>query len=311
MFVAVGIGAYSAGMFHLMTHAFFKALLFMAAGVVIHALSGEQDIRRMGGLWRRIPVTFWTFAVATAAIAGLPPLAGFFSKDEIIANTLAAGPLGYALFAMAIVGAFLTGVYSFRLYFVVFHGKRHESVHVHRERFEGPLSMMWPLAVLTFLTIVAGWIQVPGGWALVSDFLDPVAEPLVHPDGWMQAFASILSVGVALLGIALAWKAWGRPSDLPARVRARAPFATRAVERKLYFDEAYDIVFTVPTARFADGLSRHVEGPFVLGSVTEIAGTVRDIGRRVAVTQSGLVRAYVTLIGLAAAVIVLVFVLVR
>ncbi len=311
MFVAVGIGAYGAGMFHLMTHAFFKALLFMAAGVVIHALSGEQDIRRMGGIGRDLPRTTQIFLIGSLALAGMPPLAGFFSKDEIIANTLAAGPLGYALFAMAIVGAFLTGVYAFRLYFVVFHGKRHESVHVHRERFEGPVAMLWPLVVLTVLTIIGGWIQVPGGWTLVDDFLDPVAEPLVHPDGWMQAFASILSVSVALLGIALAWKAWGRPSELPARVRARAPRATRAVEHKLYFDEGYDIVFTEPTARFADWLSRRVEGPFVLGSVTEIAGTVRDVGRRLAATQSGLVRAYVTLIGLGAAVIVLVFVLVR
>jgi NADH-quinone oxidoreductase subunit L len=299
-------------MFHLMTHAFLKALLFMAAGVVIHALSGEQDIRKMGGIGRDMPRTMQVFLIGTLALVGIPPFAGFFSKDEIIANTLAAGPLGYALFVMAIVGALLTAVYAFKLYLIVFRGKRSpEAPHVHKERFEGGLSMMWPVAILAVLSIVGGWIQVPGGWTAVDDFLDPVAEPLVHPDGWMQALSSILAVGVTLVGIGIAWRAWGRPSDLPARLRRRMPGVATALEHKLYFDEGYDIVFYRPADGLANDLAKRLEGPVVLGSVGSIAGSVRDLGRRLAATQTGQLRAYVTLIALAAAVILLVFIAVR
>jgi NADH-quinone oxidoreductase subunit L len=266
----------------------------------------------MGGLGRELPRTMQAFLIGTLALAGIPPLAGFFSKDEIIANTLDAGPLGYALFVMAIAGAFLTAVYAFKLYLIVFRGKRSpEAPHLHRERFEGPLSMMWPVAILALLSIVAGWIQVPGGWTAVDDFLDPVAEPLVHPDGWMQALSSILAVGVTLVGIGLAWKAWGRPSELPARVRRRVPGVARALDHKLYFDEGYDVVFYRPADGLATGLARRLEGPVVLGSAGSIAGSVRDLGRRLAATQTGLLRAYLTLIALAAAIILLVFIVVR
>ncbi len=175
MFVGAGLGAYGVGMFHLMTHAFFKALLFMTAGVVIHALSGEQDIRKMGGLGRELPRTAQAFLIGTLSLAAIPPFAGFFSKDAILANALAAGTLGVILFAMGIAGSFLTAVYSFRLLFVVFRGKKSEHVqhHLHKERFEGPLAMMWPVAVLTVLSVIGGWTQVPGGWASVETFLEP------------------------------------------------------------------------------------------------------------------------------------------
>jgi NADH-quinone oxidoreductase subunit L len=313
MFVGAGIGAYGSGMFHLMTHAFFKALLFMAAGVVIHALAGEQDIRRMGGLARELPRTTQIFLAGTLALAGIPPLAGFFSKDEILANTLDGGALGIVLFVLGIVGAFLTAVYSFRLLFVVFRGRKSEHVqhHLHKERFEGPLAMMWPLAALFVLTVVGGWIQVPGGWGAVDTFLEPVAASLTDPAGWMKAFSPILSVAVALAGIVLAWKLWGRPSGVPELLRLRAPWAARALEHKLWFDEAYDLAFYEPASRVAVALGRRVEAPVLLGWVGGIAASVRDAGRAIARTQSGVLRSYAILIALGAAVIVLVFITVR
>ena len=150
MFVGAATGAYPQAMFHLMTHAFFKALLFLAAGIIIHALTGEQDIRRMGGLGRALPYTKWVFLAGSLALVGIPPFSGFFSKDEIIAAQLdLGGELGYFLFACCLAGAFLTGLYTFRLYFIVFGGEKSEFAreHLHEPhgRFEGPLSMIWPV----------------------------------------------------------------------------------------------------------------------------------------------------------------------
>ena len=313
MFVAAGLGAYGVGMFHLMTHAFFKALLFMTAGVVIHALSGEQDIRRMGGLGRELPRTAQAFLIGTLSLAAIPPFAGFFSKDAILANALAAGTLGVILFAMGIAGSFLTAVYSFRLLFVVFRGKKSDHVqhHLHKERFEGPLAMMWPVAVLTVLSVIGGWTQVPGGWASVETFLEPVAPPLVEPEGWMEVVSPVLSVSVALIGILIAWRYWGQASDAPARLRARFAGVARTLEHKLYFDEAYDALFYRPANRLALFLGRAVEAPIVLGSAGGIADGVRALGHRLAAVQTGILRSYAILVALAAAVIVLVFILVR
>ena len=156
MFLAAGLGAYAAGMFHLMTHAFFKALLFMAAGVLIHALADEQDIRKMRGLGSRMPLTHKAFLIGALALAGFPPLSGFFSKDLILAHSLAEGVLGPILWVVALVGAFLTAVYTFRLLFIVFGGEATDHVreHFHKERFEGPLTMMLPVGVLAVLAVV-------------------------------------------------------------------------------------------------------------------------------------------------------------
>jgi NADH-quinone oxidoreductase subunit L len=313
MFVGAGLGAFGVGMFHLMTHAFFKALLFMAAGVVIHALSGEQDIRKMGGLARELPWTWRAFLIGTLSLAAIPPFAGFFSKDAILAHALAAGPLGIVLFVFGLVGSFLTAVYAFRLLFVVFLGEQSDYArgHLHKERFEGPLAMMWPVGVLAVLSVVGGLIQVPGGWSAVDTFLEPVAESLQEPAGWMEAVSPLLSLGFAAIGIALAWQFWGRPSEEPARLRARFPSVARTLEKKAYFDEAYDIVFYEPASRLALFLNRAIEMPLVLGSVSEIAGGVRSLGRRVASVQTGLLRAYAILIAAGAAVILLVFIAVR
>jgi NADH-quinone oxidoreductase subunit L len=313
MFLGAGLGAYGSGMFHLMTHAFFKALLFMAAGVVIHALAGEQDIRKMGGLGRDLPRTTQAFLIGTLALVAIPPLAGFFSKDAILANALDGGALGLVLFAMGIAGAFLTAVYSMRLLFLVFRGRKSEYAqeHLHRERFEGPLAMMWPVGILAVLSVVGGWIQVPGGWSAVNDFLEPVAPSLTEPAGWMEAFSPILSVAVAIAGIAVAWQIWGRRTELSDRIRRRVPATTRALEHKLYFDEAYDAAFYEPASRTATWLGRSVEAPLVLGSVGAIAEGIRALGARLSTAQTGVLRSYAILVAAGAAVIILVFIAVR
>jgi NADH-quinone oxidoreductase subunit L len=314
MFVGAGLGAYGVGMFHLMTHAFFKALLFMAAGLVIHALAGEQDIRRMGGIGRDLPRTTQAFLIGTLALAGVPPLAGFFSKDAILANALDGGGLGVALFVMGILGAFLTALYAARLFFVVFRGPKSEfaSEHLHKEgRREGPLSMVWTVGVLAVLALLGGWIEVPGGWNAVETWLDPSAASLLHPETWMEVLSPILSVGVALVGVALAWRFWGARAEVPARLRARFPRITGLFERKFYFDEIYDFVFYEPASRLAVRLDRTIEAPLVLASAGGIARSVRDLGARFAAAQTGLLRFYALALAAGLAILVAVFLAVQ
>ena len=203
MFLAAGIGAYAHAMFHLLTHAFFKALLFLAAGIVIHALIGEQDMRKMGGLREFLPKTYWAFIVGALALTGIPPLSGFFSKDPILAAALDSGWYGQLLFAAGIAGAFLTGLYTFRMVFLVFGGEPSAWAreHFHRpERTEPWVWMAWTVGVLTVLAAIGGWIQITELWTPISDFLDPVAEPLVEPSGTQELIASVLAVAVGIAG---------------------------------------------------------------------------------------------------------------
>jgi NADH-quinone oxidoreductase subunit L len=171
--------------------------------------------------------------------------------------------------------------------------------------------MMWPVAALAVLSVIGGWIQVPGGWTAVDTFLEPVARSLQEPAGWMEVLSPLLSVGVALLGIGLAWRIWGRRAEGAEALRARVPWAARALEHKLYFDEAYNLVFYEPASRLASGLGRFLEAPLVLGSVGGIADGVRALGRRIAALQTGVLRSYAILVAAGAAVIILVFIAVR
>jgi NADH-quinone oxidoreductase subunit L len=311
MFVAVGLGAYGAGLFHLMTHAFFKALLFMAAGIVIHALADEQDIRRMGGLARHLPLTYRAFIVGSLALAAIPPFAGFFSKDAILASAANAGALGWMLWGAGAVGAFLTALYTFRLLFVVFWGEPSPFVreHLHIQRFEGGVAMAWPVAVLTVLAAVGGFLQVPGAWNAVDDWLHPVAESIEEAGGGTAVFSAVAALALALAGIGLAWSTYARPSERPAVVRRRYPRAVRALEHKAYFDEAYDVVFYEPSSRLADGLMRFVEEPFFLRSLGGLGSTIRDVSGRVAAAQTGGVRSYVLALATGLAVLAVVFIL--
>jgi NADH-quinone oxidoreductase subunit L len=331
MFLGAGLGAYGSAMFHLMTHAFFKALLFLAAGLVIHALAGEQDIRKMGGVGRLMPVTRITFLIGSLALVGVPPFSGFFSKDSIIAASLSRGWYGAILFTVALIGTFLTGLYAFRLYLTVFPGepspfvREHlmrdshaagmegahatgESAHeVHEHTGEGPFSMTAPVIVLAVLAVVGGWIQFAPLWHPVSDWLDPVAPPFAVPTDTQEALASLFAVLLGLAGIGVAWLIYGAK-------RLRVPklaFSQRLLEHKFYFDEAYDAAFYRPAVWLAKGLGRWIEGPIIGGSIREITAAFREAGLDTSRIQTGLVRTYAFAIAASLAVITIVFVAVR
>jgi NADH-quinone oxidoreductase subunit L len=310
MFLAAGIGAYANGMFHLMTHAFFKALLFLAAGIVIHALADEQDIRKMGGLRRLMPRTYLVFLAGSLALVGIFPFAGFFSKDPILAAALDAGAYGYVLWVVGLIGAFLTGLYTFRLFYIVFHGEPSAFV---REHFHAPkrdfvgMSMAIPVAVLAVLSVVGGWIQWAPLWTPVSTWLAPVAEPLVEPKDWMEWTTSAIALLVGGAGWLVAWLIYG------AR-RYRVPqlaFPQRVLEHKFYFDELYDAAFYRPAVSLAKGLRSWVEEPLVFETTDELGHETRDVGGLVARLQTGLLRTYVLAVATSVAVLAIVFVAVR
>src|SRR5918911_2849910 len=246
MFLGAGLGAYANAMFHLMTHAFFKALLFMAAGIAIHALAGEQDIRKMGGLRRLLPTTWLAFLVGALALVGIPPFAGFFSKDSIIAAAMDHGAYGYVLWVAALAGAFLTGLYTFRMFFVVFHREASPFVREHFHELGRDVvarALTWPVAILAVLSVIGGWIQFAGVWTPVSDWLNRVAPPLVEASGTKEAISSILAVLLGGAGIGVAWTIYGARRTVPHV----APLQ-RLLERKFYFDELYDALFYKPAA---------------------------------------------------------------
>ncbi len=335
MFLAAGIGTYANAEFHLMTHAFFKALLFLAAGLVIHALAGEQDIRRMGGLGGLLPMTRVAFLIGSLALVGIPPFAGFFSKDPIIAAALDSGWYGALLFIAALLGTFLTGLYAFRLFFLVFPGEPSPFVREHLMRGshahgpegahgeedasrphghdnhehtgEGPFSMTAPVAVLAVLSVVGGWIQFAPFWHPISNWLEPVAPPLVEPSNAQEAISSVAAVFFGLAGMALAWLVYSeRRFAIP-----RLAFARNLLEHKFYFDELYDYAFFRPAVGTARLLRRAIEEPLVLGSIGGIAETFRDLGGWTRRAQTGLVRTYALAIAASVAVMTIVFVAVR
>ena len=227
MFLAAGLGAYPNAMFHLMTHAFFKALLFMAAGLVIHALAGEQDMRKMGGLNRLLPFTYVCFAIGSLSLAGIPPFAGFFSKDSILAAALDHGWYGELLWVAGMVGTFLTGLYAFRMLFIVFWGEpsgfvREHLTGAHAHSGEGPLSMTSTVGVLAVLTVIGGFLQFANVWTPVTNWLDPVARPLVEASGTQEAVSSILAVLLGAAGIGIAWWIYGARKTTAPRSRLGA-----------------------------------------------------------------------------------------
>ena len=311
MFLAAGLGAYPNAMFHLMTHAFFKALLFMAAGLVIHALAGEQDMRKMGGLNRLLPFTYVCFAIGALSLSGIPPFAGFFSKDSILASALDHGWYGELLWVAGMVGTFLTGLYAFRMLFIVFWGEPSGFVREHltadSHSGEGPLSMTSTVGTLTVLTVIGGFLQFANVWTPVTNWLDPVARPLVEASGTQEAVSSILAVLLGAAGIGVAWFIYGSRQAAAPRIA----WAQNLLEHKFYFDEAYDFAFYRPAVFLATGLMRWVERPLVFGSVRELVRGVGLAGRDTGRLQTGLVRTYVLLIAASLAVLTVVFVAVR
>jgi len=255
MMLAAGVGAFSAAIFHLMTHAFFKALLFLAAGSVIHAMSGEQDIRKMGGLDRHIPWTHATFVIATLAIAGIPPLAGFFSKDEILWAAFNQRPLGLLLWLVGAGTAGLTAFYMWRLYVLVFRGEERFDDEVRHHLHESPRSMIVPLAVLAVLAIAGGWVGIPevaGFRNLLAGYLAPVlgageeaARAAPHAP-LFEVVMMIVSTVIAAFGLVLGWVFYERRPEARVRLAESARGLYRLMVNKYYVDELYGKIVLAP-----------------------------------------------------------------
>jgi NADH-quinone oxidoreductase subunit L len=281
MFLACGVGAFTAGVFHLMTHAFFKALLFLGSGSVIHALSGEQDMRKMGALWKKIPTTARTFVVASIAISGIPPLAGFFSKDAILGRAFEYNKF---LWLLGFITAGMTAFYMFRLVNMTFFGQSRVDHEVEHHIHESPKSMTVPLMILAVLSIIGGWIGWPaslGGSDRFDHFLEPVVSryisaesvppgakvmPLMGNEGPFATEASrqqylaeernaepmapgveyglmLLSVLIACGGIWLAYRWYIQRPEVPDKIAAASPFLYRLIYNKYYVDQLYDAMF--------------------------------------------------------------------
>jgi len=293
MFVGVGVGAYAAGVFHLVTHAFFKALLFLGAGSVIHGLSGEQDLRKMGGLAPRMMTTTVTFLVGAFGLAGIPPLAGFFSKDEILGAVFHGHR--YLLWAMLLLGAFMTAFYTFRLVFLAFFGGPRMPKEVAHHVHESPAVMTIPLIVLAVLTVVAGLaVGIPSSQGTAfAHFLAPVLplEESEHSAG--VAFSLlVLSAVVAIAGVALAWMVYGRTPVRAASIGvARNPLHKILID-KYYVDEIYDALFVKPIYQLSLWLARVFDPRVIDGLVNGVATTVASWSRGLRRVQTGFVMNY-------------------
>ena len=317
MFLACGVGAFSAGIFHLMTHAFFKALLFLAAGSVIHAMGGEQDMNRMGGLSKKIRWTYLTMLTATLAIAGFPPFAGFFSKDSILLSAFQSQyggrNVGYALYGLGLATALLTAFYMFRLIFLTFHGKpRYDEHHVHVH--ESPNSMLAPLMILAVLSIVGGWFAapafLPGGTDYFARFLQPVfggaeaagAEAEAHS---LELWLAVIAFAIALAGALFAyWLYLKRPEKADGLAKSLEPAYTTLLN-KYYMDELYAAVVVKPLLWISTNvLWKVADVAGIDGAVNGIADGTTAIGDGVRHTQSGNTRSYAVWVVVGALVVI-------
>jgi NADH-quinone oxidoreductase subunit L len=299
MFVGLGVGAYTGAVFHVMTHAFFKALLFLGAGSVIHAMGGEQDMRNMGGLKKYMSITHITFLIGCIAIAGMPPFSGFFSKDEILAAAFAKNPLYWGV---GVVGALLTAFYMFRLYAMTFHGKfrgTHEQEH---HLHESPAAITFPLIVLAILAIIGGWIGIPelfmhGGHKLEA-FLAPIFAPsnaIVHPHHLEHSTEYILmgvSVGGALTALLFAFGKFSKYVKVENEVETGIG---KAISNKWYVDELYNTAIVKPLNNLAGFLNNVVEKKGIDGFVNGVGKAVNYGSRQIRFLQSGQVGNYVLL----------------
>lgn len=299
MFLACGLGAYITGVFHLVTHAFFKALLFLGSGSVIHGLGGEQDMRKMGGLKKYMPITYITFFIGTLAIAGIPPFAGFFSKDEILLEAYTKGNLFF--WALGAIAALLTAFYMFRLLFMTFYGKSRMSKKVEEHVHESPMSILLPLIVLAILSIVGGFLGFPTKSA-INEFLAPVIGSGVHGLGHggeahhvsSKLMFSMMGVstGIAIVGIVLAYMMYITRPELPKTLAKRFKRTYTLLLNKYYVDEIYDAVFVKPTIGVSNVLWKVVDVKVIDGFVNAVGRLTVLKGEVLKLFQTGLVRNY-------------------
>jgi NADH-quinone oxidoreductase subunit L len=315
MFLACGVGAFSAGIFHLMTHAFFKALLFLAAGSVIHAMGGEQDMLKMGGLSKKIKWTYITMLTATLAIAGFPPLAGFFSKDSILLSAFHSENGGHILYAIGLLTALLTSFYMFRLVFLTFFGKqRYDEHHVHVH--ESPQSMLVPLMILAVLSIVGGWLAAPAFWGgpdYFARFLEPVfTQGAPAESGATEAAAHALEVPLAIvavitaaLGLGMAFWLYIRKPGKPAELAKSMKGVYTALLNKYYVDELYAAVIVKPLLWFSTKvLWQTVDVQMIDGAVNGVAHGAITTGDHVRHAQSGNTRSYAVWVVIGAIIVI-------
>jgi NADH-quinone oxidoreductase subunit L len=302
MFIGVGVGAFSAGVFHLVTHAFFKACLFLGSGSVIHAMSGEQDVRNMGGLKSKIPITFWTFLIATIAIAGFPPFAGFFSKDEILASAWSTPyfpGVGKLIYILGTLAAFCTSFYMYRLVYLTFYGKfrgTHEQEH---HLHESPATMTVPLVILAALSVFGGLLGLPHviGHNFLGEWLHPVIPEIpglheIHIASSVEWLVMGLSTLVALAGWFVAMRLYrdrGNASDVA--FEQRSPGLAHAIEGKWYVDELYGAIVVRPLAGISRFFWKGIDA--VIDGIAAMLGyVVRGFGEIMRFFQTGNVRNY-------------------
>jgi NADH-quinone oxidoreductase subunit L len=299
MFAAAGLGLYQVAIFHLFTHAFFKALLFLGAGSVIHAMSDEQDIRRMGGIWRKIPVTYVVMWIGSLALAGIPIFAGYYSKDAILEGAIAAhSTVGLYAFACMIIAAFLTAFYSWRLLILTFHGAPRADAHTMEHVHESPWVMLVPLLVLAAGAIVTGFGFKPyfigdlqeAFWngAVFNLPAKHMMEALHHAPEWVPTLAKI----TAGSGILLAFALYMGAPQIPARIAAAVPGLYRFLLNKWYFDELYDRIFVQPARRLAAVLWQTGDARIIDGMPNGVASLAAGAGRSTTRLQTGRVATY-------------------
>jgi NADH-quinone oxidoreductase subunit L len=334
MFLAVGVGAYAAGIFHLMTHAFFKGLLFLGAGSVMHALSGELDIRKMGALRKKIPVTFGTFFIATLAIAGIPGLSGFFSKDEILWMAFSSDRGHFLLWLAAAVAAGMTAFYMFRALFMTFFGESRVDPHVAHHIHESPKIMTVPLMVLAFLSIVGGYVGIPhvlGGANHIHEFLAPVVGGGVEPvkghaafslisEAWaagggagdhtaLELFLMAVSVLIALTGIGIAYFLYLKNPAMPKMLAEKWRGLYQVVSNKYYVDELYQALFVNSLKKLGMGLWKGFDELVIDGTVNGMAYLIGWLSGVMRKMQTGLVQSYAFSIILGGLILVLYYVM--
>jgi NADH-quinone oxidoreductase subunit L len=288
MIMACGLGAYASGMYHLLTHGAFKALLFLGCGSVIIALHHEQDMRHMGGLKDKLPITYWTFVVGSLALAGFPLTAGFFSKDDILVSAWSSGDLGRILTLLGLLTALLTAFYSFRLVFVTFWGTSHVDPHHAEHLHEPSRTITTPLIILAVLSILTGYLGIPS-------FLEPLfstgGEPAApHGSDGLMIMAAATAMG--LIGMAAAYYVYVLNPDLPERLARQWGILYRGSLNKWYVDEAYDYLFVRPTLAAASKLWKHVDVHVIDGTVNGIAHAITWWGWLLRLVQSGQTQHY-------------------
>ncbi len=310
MFLACGAAAYSAAIFHLVTHAFFKGLLFLAAGAVIHSMSGQQDMRAMGGLRKAIPITFWTMSAGVFAISGLPPFSGFFSKDAILYQSFLSPTAGPVLWFVGLVTALLTAFYMFRLWYLTFFGaSRTPDAHPH----ESPWVMLGPLVILGVLALAGGWIGIPkalGGGDQFAHFLEPVVNAASTPasdNENQERLFSVLSVVMGLIGWFVADLFYRRKPGMADRLVERASGVYHVLVNKYWIDQIYNGLIVTPLLF----LSRYllwgaVDRGVITGGGALAAGSMRGLGALVQRVQSGNIRSYAGWLAVGAAALILI-----